>query len=107
MAREHISDLWGGRPPQPHPRLARFVLSVVCAIPLAFISLAIADNTQTPDIVRLLIAPGYLLGLHAISPNMGFLDSLGRFGKVALTVNTCYYALLLAGILSRWSRPRL
>lgn len=85
MARERISDIWGGtsspwadviRSP-----LVRRKLAVLVAVPLSAVGFAIADNPSTPAAARLLVAPGYVAAFHLpiYAYNAGFLVNIGRW----------------------------
>jgi len=112
MARERISDIWGGtsspwadviRSP-----LVRRKLAVLVAVPLSAVGFAIADNPSTPAAARLLVAPGYVAAFHLpiYAYNAGFLVNIGRFGMAALAINVCYYTSLLLGLMRFWSAAR-
>lgn len=79
----------------------RIALSVALAVPLALLSFAIADSVRTPEVIRYLIAPGYLLILHMSSGGNSFGESLNREMSLALTTDTAYYGLLIFLVLSR------
>jgi hypothetical protein len=78
----------------------RIVWSLVLAIPLSFISFAVADSVRTPNIIRYLIAPGFVLSLHLSSGGSSFSESLSRAVWLALATDTTCYAVPLFVVLS-------
>jgi hypothetical protein len=82
----------------------RIVCSVTVAVPLALISFAIADHEMTPNVIRYLIAPGYVLSLRLSLGGSSFSESISRDVCFALTANTAYYGLLVFLVL--WSVAR-
>ena len=69
-------------------------MSALAAIPAAFFSFGLADSAKTPNFVRYLIAPGYVLALHVCLKLAGFL-------WLALCTNAAYYTLLIC-LISSW-----
>jgi hypothetical protein len=63
-------------------------LSALAAVPSAFFSFGLADSAKTPNLVRYLIAPGYVLMLHV---RLSFDNSIW----LAVWTNSAYYALLI------------
>src|SRR5277367_2737481 len=57
---------------------------------LTFVSIAIADHETTPQFLRYIISPGFVLGLRFMA-GRGFFDALGSFGRIAFTVNMIYF----------------
>lgn len=112
MARERISDIWGGTssPWEDMIRLplVRRILAVLVAVPLSAIGFAIADNPSTPGATRLLVAPGYVVAFHLpiYAYNPGFLGNIGRLATAALAINVCYYTSLLLGLMRFWSAAK-
>lgn len=78
----------------------RIVWSVVLAIPLAFVSFAVADSVRTPNVIRYLIAPGFVLSLHLSPGGSTFSESLSRMVWLTLAANTAYYAVPIFVVLS-------
>jgi hypothetical protein len=98
MARDSITQLWGGKAPEFPARFLRVVLAVLVAVPLAFLSLSVADKAQLPELVTLVISPGQL-GIYAVPQHVGFWDSLWWFVEIGMTINVAYYACLLMWLL--------
>lgn len=75
------------------------VVAAVVALPLAMIAFAIADQQSTPQILRYLVAPGYVLTISpwfdATLRDAGWKTGLGVSLLTALIVNFVYYSLLL------------
>ena len=112
MARERISDIWGGTPTPwldlIRLPLVRRILALLAAVPLSAIGFVIADNPSTPGAARLLVAPGYVTAFHLpiYAYDAGFLGILGRFGMTAVAINVCYYTFLLLGLMNLWSAAK-
>jgi hypothetical protein len=64
------------------------------AIPPTFFSFGLADSAKTPNFIRYLIAPGYVLSLHVRL-------SLENGVWLALLVNGTYYAVVIY-LISSW-----
>jgi hypothetical protein len=75
------------------------VIAGVVALPLSMIAFAIADHQSTPQILRYLMAPGYVLTISpwfdAALRDAGWKTGLGVSLLTALIVNFVYYSLLL------------
>lgn len=99
MARDGITQLWGGKALEFPARLLKVAFPAVVAVPLAFVSLGIADNVHVPNLLRLFVSPGYLLGVYAVPPHVGFWNSVLWFLAVGMATNMAYYALLLVCLL--------
>jgi hypothetical protein len=84
--------------------LAQVPVGVVLALLLTWLSMAIADHVGTPEIVRWIFSPGYVLGLH-FAWGRGFRDQLGSFMFIALIVNVSYYGLVCFLLLRRIGWP--
>jgi hypothetical protein len=63
-------------------------LSAVTAAPAAFFCFGLADSAKTPNLVRYLISPGYVLMLHV---RLSFDSSVW----LALWTNGAYYTFLI------------
>lgn len=68
--------------------LRRIFLSALAAVPPALFSFGLADSTKTPNLVRHLMAPGFVLMMHL---RLGFDNSVG----LALWTNGAYYSVLI------------
>jgi len=77
----------------------RLTLSLILALPFAFLILGVAGQVGTPGIVRCAISPGYILGLQ-LPLSGSFADNLARFVWVALVENEIYYGLLIFLVIS-------
>lgn len=88
-------------------RFAQLVIAGGLSFPLACASIAIADHQTTPEFVRYIVSPGYLLGLRLMSGH-NFFDALSVFGWVAFSVNMVYFGLVILAVLwkLRWPRTR-
>ena len=69
-------------------------MSAFAAISAAFFAFGLADSAKTPNFIRYLIAPGYVLALHARL-------NLANFLWLALCTNAAYYALVIY-LISSW-----
>ncbi len=107
MARERISDIWGGtsKPVIGHV-LGRWVVAALLAVPLGAVAFAIADNPNTPAFARLLVAPGFVAALYLPVYGGHFLTDLGRFGVSALAMNACYYTIVRVALMRGWRALR-
>lgn len=74
--------------------IRRIFSSVLAAIPSTFFSFGLADSAKTPNFVRYLIAPGYVLSLHV---RLSFDNAVW----LALWTNAAYYAVLIY-LVSSW-----
>jgi hypothetical protein len=70
------------------------------ALLLTYLSLAIADHVGTPQFVRYVFSPGYVLGLR-------FSDSFGNFVLIAVGVNITYFGLLIFLLVWKINWPKL
>jgi len=84
---------------------AQLLVGGMLTVVLTYISLAVADHVGTPRVVRYIFAPGYVLGMRFAS-GTGLLDTLGSFGRIALTVNMIYYGLISFLLLRKVNWPR-
>jgi hypothetical protein len=73
---------------------------------LTYLSLAVADHVGTPEFVRCVFSPGYVLGMR-FATGSGFLDRLGSFGRIAITVNMVYFGLFSFILLWKINWPKL
>jgi hypothetical protein len=78
--------------------LERFIWALALSVPLAIVTFAVADNVNTPEVLRWVSSPGYVLALHA-PPERTFAESLGRGIEIGIGVNMAYYWLILLGLL--------
>jgi hypothetical protein len=78
---------------------AQLLIGVLLAFLLTCLSIAIADHDTTPQLVRYIVSPGFVLGLR-FTTGRGLLDPLGSFGRIAFTVNMIYFGLI--GFLLLW-----
>ncbi len=86
--------------------LGQVLVGLVFALSLTWLSMAIADHVGTPEVVRWIVSPGYVLGMR-LAWGRGFWDQLRSFMLVALLVNLCYYGLALFLLLRRINWPKL
>ncbi len=85
---------------------AQLMIGTLLASLLTYLSLAIADHVGTPEFVRYVFSPGYVLGVR-FATGRGFLDTLGSFGRIAITVNMIYFGLFSFLLLWKISWPKL
>lgn len=85
--------------------LAQFLGGLLTII-LTWVSLTIADHVGTPEFVRYIFSPGYVLGMR-FAAGAGFLETLGSFGRIAITANMIYYGLISFFILKKINWPRM
>lgn len=88
----------------PQPRrflLAQVPLGCAVTIILTYVSYLVADSTSTPQFVKYVIAPGYVLGLK-YATGRGLLEWLGSFGHIFFTVELFYFGLASFFVL-RWA----
>lgn len=86
--------------------VAQVILWFAFTFLLTLLSIAIADHVGTPEIVRWIASPGYVLGIR-LAWGMGFWDQLGSFMLIALLVNLSYYGLAIFLLLRRINWPKL
>jgi len=85
--------------------VGQLLASGLLTLPLTYLSLAIADRPETPQLVRCILAPGFVLGARFASGST-FFDTLGSFGRIALTTNVVYYGLICFLLLRRINWPK-
>lgn len=85
--------------------VAQSVVGSLITLFLTYFSLAIADHVGTPDFVRYVLSPGYVLGMRFASGG-GWLERLGSFGRIAVTTNLIYYGLLVFLVLRKIDWPK-
>jgi hypothetical protein len=86
--------------------LAQLLLGVFLTLLLTYFSLAIADHVGTPQFVRYVFSPGYVLGMHFAS-GPSFTEALDSFGRIALPVNIVYYGLISFFLIRKINWPKL
>jgi hypothetical protein len=86
-------------------RLAQLRIAGGLSFIITCVSIAIADHQSTPELVRYVVSPGYVLGLRLMSGH-NFFDALSVFGWVAFSGNAVYFgALVLAALWKlRWPK---
>jgi hypothetical protein len=72
---------------------AQLMIGTLLTLRLTYLSLAIADHVGTPEFVRYVLSPGYVLGVR-FATGRGFLDTLGSFGRIAITINMISFGLI-------------
>jgi len=70
--------------------VAQLLVGSLLTLLLTYLSMAIADRPTTPQLVRYIFSPGYVLGVR-FATGHGFLDTLGSFGRIAITANMIYF----------------
>ncbi len=70
--------------------LAQLLIGSLVTLFLTYLGMAISDRPTTPQLVRWVISPGFVLGMRFASGE-GFLERLGSFARIAITVNMIYY----------------
>jgi hypothetical protein len=85
---------------------AQLLIGGLLTLFLTYLSLAIADHVGTPDLVRYVFSPGYVLGMRLATGN-GLLDTLGSFGRIAITVNMIYFGFISFVLLWKINWPKL
>jgi hypothetical protein len=78
---------------------------MLCAAPLAVLSLAIADFVGLPNAIRYLVSPGFIFGLNA-APSGSWIGDISNALRMAIAGNEIYYALLIFLALSWLGRKR-
>jgi hypothetical protein len=87
-------------------QVAQVLIGAFLTLLATYVSLSVADNVGTPQVVGYVIAPGYVLGMHFAS-GRGFFDTLGSFMRIALAVNFSYYGLIVFFVMKRVNWPKL
>lgn len=88
-----------------HFLVGQLIVCGLLALPLTYLSLAIADRPATPQLIRYIFAPGFVLGMRFASGS-SFLDTLGNFGRMAILTNITYYGLICFLLLRRINWPK-
>ena len=83
----------------------KIAIGVLLTLTMTYLSLAIADHVGTPQWVRYLLSPGFVLGMRFAS-GTGILDTVGSFGRIAITTNIVYFGLINFFVLRRIGRPK-
>jgi hypothetical protein len=83
----------------------RIVASLLCAAPLAVVSLAIADFVGLPNILRYLVSPGFIFGINA-APSGSWIGDISNALRFAIAGNEVYYAILIFLALSWLGRRK-
>jgi hypothetical protein len=86
--------------------VAQLLLGGLLTLLLTYVSLAIADHATTPQLVRYVFSPGYVLGVR-FATGKGLLDTLGSFGRIAVTVNMIYFGSISFVLLWKINWPKL
>jgi hypothetical protein len=68
--------------------MSRLFWSALAAVPSTFFSFGLADSAKTPNFIRYLIAPGYVLSLHV---RLSFEHGV----SLALLADGAYYAVVI------------
>jgi hypothetical protein len=91
-----------------HRRFLAAQLLIGCwlTLMLTFGSIAIADHETTPQLLRYILSPGFVLGLRFMT-GRGFLDALGSFGRIVFTINMIYFGLISFLLLWKVNWPKL
>ena len=76
----------------------RILLSIVLAVPLAVVSLAIGDFPGMPAIVRYAVSPGFVFGMNA-APSGSWIGDISNALRFAIAGNEIYYAVLIFVVL--------
>jgi hypothetical protein len=81
----------------PNPYIWRVVGSILLALPIVYVTMAMADGGYFSKPALYLLSPGFVLGLRAMKHANGFFDALGTFGRTAIPVNLIYWSSILFG----------
>ncbi|MFZ1141923.1 MAG: hypothetical protein WAN76_22315 [Candidatus Sulfotelmatobacter sp.] len=86
--------------------LAQLLIGTLLTLFLTYLGMAISDRPTTPQLVRWVISPGFVLGVRFASGD-GFLETLGSFGRIAITANVIYYSFLGFLVFRKINWPKL
>jgi hypothetical protein len=86
--------------------VAQLLIGSFLTLLMTYLSLAIADRPTTPQLVRYVFSPGYVLGVR-FATGKGFLDALGSFGRIAITATTIYFGSICFLLLWKINWPKL
>ena len=75
--------------------MKRITLTLVAAIPVAWIATAIGDNITIPGWLAFAVSPGTGVTYYVPCYQHSFLNCLGQDIFLALTVNICVYGALM------------
>lgn len=83
----------------------RIAASLLCAVPLAVLSLAIVDYVGLPAVIRYLVSPGFIFGVNA-APSGSWIGDISNALRYAIAGNEIYYATLIFLLLTWLRRKR-
>lgn len=83
----------------------RIAVSLICAAPLAVLSLAIADYVGLPAVIRYAVSPGFLFGVNA-APSGSWIGDISDALRYAIAGNEIYYAAIIFLALTWLSRKK-
>ena len=86
--------------------VAQLLIGGLLTLLVTYVSLVIADDPTTPQSVRYVFSPGYVLGVRFVSGE-GFLDTLGSFGCIAITANLIYFGSITFLLLCKINWPKI
>jgi hypothetical protein len=81
----------------------RIAASLLCAAPLAVLSLAIVDYVGLPAVIRYAVSPGFIFGINA-APSGSWIGDISDALRYAIAGNEIYYATLIFLALTWLSR---
>ena len=86
--------------------LAQLLIGSLLTLFLTYLGMAISDRPTTPQLVRCVISPGFVLGMRFASGG-GFWEMLDSFGRIAVTANMIYYGFLSFLVFRKinWPKP--
>jgi len=78
----------------------RLLGALLVAVPATWLTTAIGDNANIPQLVRALISPGMTIALRLDIRGEGFFDTVAKVSVTALLLNEVYYTLIIYGLLT-------
>jgi len=102
QSRQRLSRVLGYLPIAFSGRTKR-LLGAVLALPVAWIALGWADHSQFTALIWL-FSPGLPIAIHVPVAASGLLDGIAKVAMIALLIDSVYYAALIFGVLSCFSR---
>jgi hypothetical protein len=87
-------------------KIGQLLIGVLLTLALTYVSFPISDHQGTPQFVRYVLSPGFLLGIRFASSDI-WLDWLGSFGVIAAATNMVYYGFIVLFVLRKLDWPKM
>jgi len=91
---------------KPHRFHGRVVIGGLLTFLVTYASLAISDHQGTPEFVRYVISPGFLLGIR-FAWGDEWLSRVTSFGVIAAATNGVYYGFIVLLVFRKLGWPKM